>query len=65
MGIIIAFLGVGMVAIPTGIISAGFVEKYRQFSVMSVNDVDMDVPFIQLKILKKDRWADKKFKIIR
>lgn len=28
MGIIIAFLGVGMVAIPTGIISAGFVEQY-------------------------------------
>ena len=27
-GIVIAFLGVGMVAIPTGIISAGFVERY-------------------------------------
>ena len=65
MGIIIAFLGVGMVAIPTGIISAGFVEKYRQFSVMSVNDVDMDVPFIQLKILKKDRWAGKEIKSLK
>ena len=29
--IIITFLGVGMVAIPTGIISAGFVEQYQQF----------------------------------
>jgi voltage-gated potassium channel len=29
MGIIIAFAGVGLVAIPTGIISAGFVEQYR------------------------------------
>lgn len=28
MGIIVAFLGVGLVAIPTGIISAGFVEHY-------------------------------------
>ncbi len=28
MGIIIEFLGVGVVAIPTGIISAGFVEQY-------------------------------------
>jgi len=28
MGMIIAFLGVGLVAIPTGIISAGFVEQY-------------------------------------
>ena len=30
MAIIIAFLGVGMVAIPTGIISAGFVEQYTK-----------------------------------
>ncbi len=30
MAIVISFLGVGMVAIPTGIISAGFVEKYTQ-----------------------------------
>ena len=30
MGIIIAILGVGVVAIPTGIISAGFVEQYTQ-----------------------------------
>ncbi len=30
MAIFIAFLGVGVVAIPTGIISAGFVEQYTQ-----------------------------------
>ena len=30
MAIIIAFLGVGVVAIPTGIISAGFVEQYTK-----------------------------------
>lgn len=30
MAIVIAFLGVGSVAIPTGIISAGFVERYTQ-----------------------------------
>lgn len=30
MAIVIAFLGVGMVAIPTGIISAGFVEYYSR-----------------------------------
>lgn len=28
MAIVISFLGVGAVAIPTGIISAGFVEQY-------------------------------------
>ena len=31
MAIFISFLGVGAVAIPTGIISAGFVEQYTQF----------------------------------
>ena len=30
MAIVISFLGVGAVAIPTGIISAGFVERYTQ-----------------------------------
>ena len=30
MGMIIALLGVGVVAIPTGIISAGFVERYSK-----------------------------------
>ena len=30
MAILISFLGVGMVAIPTGIISAGFVEQYTK-----------------------------------
>ena len=29
LGIFVAFLGVGLVAIPTGIISAGFVEQYN------------------------------------
>lgn len=33
MAILIAFLGVGMVAIPTGIISAGFVDYYSKIKV--------------------------------
>ena len=32
MAICIAYLGVGVVAIPTGIISAGFVEQYQRKS---------------------------------
>ena len=32
MAIVISFLGVGAVAIPTGIISAGFVEQYTELS---------------------------------
>ena len=41
MAIIIAFLGVGAVAIPTGIISAGFVEQYskNQYSDRSFKDL--------------------------
>lgn len=56
MAIIIAVLGVGVVAIPTGIISAGFVEQYTQMQrntdkpimgTVSVN-VDASCPFIGL-----------------
>ena len=41
MAIIIAFLGVGVVAIPTGIISAGFVEQYtkKQHSTEKFSDI--------------------------
>ncbi|MGN0666751.1 MAG: ion transporter [Huintestinicola sp.] len=41
MGICIAFLGVGVVAIPTGIISAGFVEQYtaKQHSDKKFRDI--------------------------
>ena len=35
MAICIAYLGVGVVAIPTGIISAGFVEQYQRKSSLS------------------------------
>ncbi|MCR4638823.1 MAG: ion transporter [Ruminococcus sp.] len=42
MAILSAFLGVGVVAIPTGIISAGFVEQYtkKQYSDVRFNDLD-------------------------
>ncbi len=39
MAIFIAFLGVGVVAIPTGIISAGFVEQYRKEQDSTNNDL--------------------------
>ena len=41
MAIFISFLGVGAVAIPTGIISAGFVEQYTQFQ--NQNEVNTGV----------------------
>ena len=48
MAIFIAFLGVGMVAIPTGIISAGFVEYYTKIKVGSYSEHDAD--FITLNM---------------
>ncbi len=42
MGILIAFAGVGLVAIPTGIISAGFVEQYRLNSDADKQHYDID-----------------------
>ncbi len=42
MAIVIAYLGVGAVAIPTGIISAGFVEQYHRKSSLS-NFQDTDI----------------------
>ena len=41
MAIIITFLGVGVVAIPTGIISAGFVEQYTKKENSSVRFSDL------------------------
>ena len=42
LAICIAYLGVGAVAIPTGIISAGFVEQYqRKSSLSSMKDADI------------------------
>ncbi len=42
MAICIAYLGVGAVAIPTGIISAGFVEQYqRKSNISNIRDADI------------------------
>ena len=42
MAIIIAFLGVGVVAIPTGIISAGFVEQYQKDQHADMKHIDIN-----------------------
>ncbi len=59
MGIIIAFLGVGMVAIPTGIISAGFVEQYQRLKKMGESKEER-LPFIQITIQNRDAWNGKR-----
>lgn len=56
MGILITFLGVGVVAIPTGIISAGFVEQYTRLKRIGSGHKNDDVHFITLEIGSKDKW---------
>lgn len=58
-GIFIAFLGVGMVAIPTGIISAGFVDQYSNLKKRSEYGYEADMRFIKILIKENDRWEGK------
>lgn len=46
MAIVIAFLGVGMVAIPTGIISAGFMEYYSRIN-REMSALFMTIPMVE------------------
>ncbi len=56
MAIVIAFLGVGVVAIPTGIISAGFVEQYR----MEAHEDDEQLCNIHTIVVSMDsNWIGK------
>ena len=57
--IVITFLGVGMVAIPTGIISAGFVDQYSRIKRISEYAAEQDVRFIKLTLTGRDAWAGK------
>ncbi len=61
MGIIIAFLGVGVVAVPTGIISAGFVEHYQKMKNFK-DDAAGDIQFIHVTCEKNDSWVGKTVK---
>ncbi len=49
-GILITCLGVGMVAIPTGILSAGFVEQYTQIQSTCEFSPDSCVRFLSLRL---------------
>ena len=46
MAIVISFLGVGMVAIPTGIISAGFVEQYTKLKMLAYHSEEHELKFV-------------------
>lgn len=60
--IIITFLGVGMVAIPTGILSAGFVEQYQRIKRISEYGEDVGLNFIAVTISNKDKCIGKALK---
>ncbi len=55
--IVITFLGVGMVAIPTGIISAGFVEQYQRLKRMGDYARQEEIHFITVQLKKNDAWT--------
>ena len=61
-GIFISFLGVGIVAIPTGIISAGFVEQYNRIKQISEYAKESNVRFIKVQLQDIDAWANKSIK---
>lgn len=58
-GIFISFLGVGMVAIPTGIISAGFVDQYSSIKRRSEYGYEADLHFIKIRVEENDDWVGK------
>lgn len=59
-GIFISFLGVGMVAIPTGIISAGFVDQYSRLKRRNEYGYEADMHFIKIEIGPNDNWLGKR-----
>ena len=60
MAIVISFLGVGLVAIPTGIISAGFVEQFTRMKSLSEVSEGSDMRFIMLTSEEGHPWVGKK-----
>lgn len=55
-GIVITFLGVGMVAIPTGILSAGFVEQYTRIKSLKDYSAEANLRFVRLEVQENHPW---------
>lgn len=64
LGILLAFLGVGLVAIPTGIISAGFVEEYQKVKRLQDIEREESVHFIEVELKQGDRWSGREIREI-
>ncbi|MCR5546613.1 MAG: ion transporter [Lachnospiraceae bacterium] len=59
LAIVLSFLGVGLVAIPTGIISAGFVEQYTRMKPLDQISDGNDLKFIMISIEEKHTWVNR------
>ena len=59
LGTLITFLGVGIVAIPTGIISAGFVEQYARVQSSATMARERELHFIKFRLEGGDEWIGK------
>lgn len=59
LAIIISFLGVGMVAIPTGIISAGFVEQYTKINKLVLKEEEKPLKFVTALMCENHPWCNK------
>ena len=57
---VITFLGVLMVAIPTGIISAGFVEQFNRIQSSALVAKERDVHFIKFRLGAHDAWVGRR-----
>lgn len=62
LAIIISFLGVGMVAIPTGIISAGFVEQYTIAKTKEMYMDETNFRFVVIKVASGHQFLNKQIK---
>ena len=60
VGIILAFLGVGIVAVPTGIISAGFVEHYTRIKDLEGVSDEYPLGFVMTDMVKGHKWLGMK-----
>ncbi len=60
LAMVITFLGVGLVAIPTGIISAGFVEQFQKIRESEEEAGEVDFHFIKVQLNYKDEWVGMK-----
>ncbi len=64
MATVISFLGVGMVAIPTGIISAGFVEQYTKLKTLAYHSEEHELKFVTSTLQQGHSWNHKAVKEI-